>query len=92
MGLLKPCGRLCGLPPGPYQAIDLFAKRGIGQHAINLVARDRLQDNPGVVRELPQIWIKLPPDFVRRVIPRPTQIQGQLGQRIEPLDFRGQKM
>jgi hypothetical protein len=29
-----------------------------------LVARDRLQDNPGVMRDFPQFGIKLPPHFV----------------------------
>ena len=74
------------------QVINVFAKNGIGQHALDLVARDRLQDNPGVVRDFPQFGIKLPPHFVGSVIPRPAHIQGKFRQGIEPLDFRGQKL
>ena len=43
------------------------------------------------MREFPQLGIKLPPHFVGGMIPRPAHIQGQLGQGIESLDFRGQK-
>ena len=89
MILLKPRGRLQRLPPGLHQVIDVLAENGIGQHALDLVARDRLQDNPGVMREFPQFGIKLPPHFVGGMIPRPAQIQGQLRQGIESLDFRG---
>ena len=44
------------------------------------------------MRDFPQFGIKLPPHFVGSMIPRPAHIQGQLGQGIEPLDFRGQKI
>ena len=91
MILLKPRGRLRRLPPGLHQVINVLAKNGIGQHALDLVARDRLQDNPGVMRDFPQFGIKLPPHFVGGMIPRPAHIQGQLRQGIESLDFRGQK-
>ncbi len=89
MILLKPRGRLRRLPPGLHQVIDVLAKSGIGQHALDLVARDRLQDDPGVMRDLPQCGIKLPPHFVGGMIPRPAHIQGQLRQGIESLDFGG---
>ena len=92
MILLKPRGRLRRLPSGFDQVIDVLAENGIGQHALDLVARDRLQDDPGVVRDLPQFGIKLPPHFVGGMIPRPAHIQGQFRQGIEPLDFRGQKI
>ena len=89
MILLKPRGRLQRFPPGLHQAINVLAKNGVGQHALDPVARDRLQDHPGVMRDLPQFGIKLPPHFVGGMIPRPAQIQGKLRQGIEPLDFRG---
>jgi len=92
MTLLKPHRRLQRLPPFLHQAIDVFAKNGIGQHALDPIARDRLQNNPGVMRDLPQFGIELPPHFVGGMIPRPTHIQGQLRQGIESLDFRGQKV
>ena len=88
MILLKPRGRLRRL----LQTIDVLTEGRIGQHALDLVARDRLQDDPGVMRELPQRGIKLPPHFVCCMIPRPAHIQGQLGQGIEPVDFRRQKV
>jgi hypothetical protein len=71
------------------QVINALAKSGIGQYALDLVARDCLQDNPGVVCDFPQFGIKLPPRLVGSVIPRPAHIQGKLRQGIEPLDFRG---
>ena len=37
------------------------------------------------------VGIELAPQVVGSVIPRPTHIQGQLGQGIESLDFRGQQ-
>jgi hypothetical protein len=49
MILLKPRGRLQPFPPDLHQAINVFAKNGIGQPALDLVARDRLQDGPGVM-------------------------------------------
>ena len=54
-------------------------------------ARDSLQDHPGIMCDGPQFRIKLPPHFVGSMIPRPAQIQGQLSQGIEPLNFRRQK-
>ena len=69
MVLLKPCRRLQRFPPGLHPAIKIFSENGIGQHALDLVARDRLQDHPGVMRDLPQFGIKLPPHFVGGMIP-----------------------
>ena len=86
--MLKPCGRLRRLTLGSHQVINVLAESGIGQHVLELVPRDRLQDNPGVLREFPQRGIKLPPHFVGGMIPRPAHIQGQLCQGIESLDFR----
>ena len=64
MVLLKPGGRLRRVPPGLDQVVDVRAESGIGQHALELVPRDRLQDDPGVMREFPQRGIELPPDLV----------------------------
>ena len=91
MILLKPRRLRQRLPPALHQAVDVFAKNGIGQHALDSVARNRLQNNPGVMRDLPQFGIKLPPHFVASMIPRPAHIQRQLRQGIESLDFHGQK-
>ena len=88
MILLKPRGRLQCFPPGLHSVINILAKNRVGQHAIDLVARDRLKDHPGVMRDPPKFGIKLPPHFVGGMIPRPAHIQGKLSQGIEPLDFR----
>jgi hypothetical protein len=87
--LLKPRGRLRRLPAGFDQPIDVFAKSGVGQHFVDLVTRCRLQDDPGVIRDLPQFGIKLPPNFVGSVVPRPSQIQSEFRQRIESVDSSG---
>jgi hypothetical protein len=42
--------------------------------------------------DLPQFGIELAPDLIGSMIPRPPHIQGQFGQRIETLDFSGQKI
>ena len=89
---LKPRGRLRSLPAGFDQAIDVFPENGIGQYVLDLIARGGLQDDPGVMRDLPQFGIKLPPHFVGGMIPRPTHIQGEFRQGIESLNFRGEEM
>ena len=91
MILLKPPGRFQPFPPGLDQTINAFPGDGIGQHALDLVARGRLQDHPGVMRDSPQFGIKLPPHFVGGMIPRPMHIQGERRQRIESFDLRGQE-
>ena len=76
------------MTPGLQQTVNVLAESRIGQHSLDLVARDRLKNNPWVMRELPQLGIELPPHFVGGMVPRPAQIQGELRQRIETLDFR----
>ena len=88
MMLLKPRGRLRCLTLGSQQVINVLAKGRIGQHPLEFVLRDSLQDHPGVLRELPQRGIKLPPHFVGAMIPRPAQVQRQLRQGIEAFNIR----
>ena len=54
---LKPCEGFRRPPTGFDQSIDVFPEDGIGQYALDLIARDRLQDDPGVMRDLPQFGI-----------------------------------
>ena len=89
MILLKPRRRFQCLTPGLNQSINVLPKSGIGQLTFNLIARGRLQDNPGILCDLPKLGIELPPHIVSGVIPRPAQIQGKLRQGIEPVDFSG---
>ena len=89
MILLKPRGRLRRLTLGSQQVINVLAEGGIGQHALEFVLRDRLQDHPRILRKIPQRRIKPPPYFVGAMIPRPAQVQCQLRQGIESFDIRG---
>ncbi len=91
MRLLKPRGDRSRLLLGANEGIYLLAKGRIRQHAFDAIPRDRLQNNPGVLRKFPQDRIKGAPHFVGSMVPRPTQIQGKLRQGIKPLDCRGQK-
>jgi hypothetical protein len=77
---LKPSGRFRRLSAGFDQAIYGFSENGIGQDALNPVARGRLQDHPGVMRDSPQLRVKLTPHFVGGMIPRPVHIQGEFRQ------------
>ncbi len=83
MILLKPCRHLRCSPCGFYQVIGCFAETRVRQSAFNLVPRDRLQDDPWVMRDLPQLRIRLPPHFIDGVTPRSMHIQGECRQRIE---------
>src|SRR5208282_5897788 len=87
--LLKPCGSLRRLTLGLEQFVDVLTKSRIGEHALNLVARDRLQYNPGVLREFPQRGIERHPHTVGSMVPRPAQVQRKLCERIEPRKFCG---
>jgi hypothetical protein len=51
------------------------------------VSRNRLQDHPWVMRDVPQFGIQLPSHVVGSMIPKPARIQGEFRQRIEPLNF-----
>ena len=92
MRVLKPGGRLRRLTRGVQQIIDVLPEARIGQHALELVPRDRLQDHPRILREFPQDGIERAPHAVGGMVPRPPHIQGQRGQGIEPLDFRGEQV
>ena len=46
-----------------------------------------LQDHPQIVRDLAKSEIELTRHMVRRVVPRPAQIQSECRQRIESLDL-----
>jgi hypothetical protein len=50
---LKPRGRRRSLPAGFDQTIYAPPENGIGQNALDLAARDRLENDPGVMRDLP---------------------------------------
>lgn len=91
MLLLKPSGRLRRLTLSSQMVINDLTKGRIGQHTQELVPRDCLQDNPRILRELPQDGIKGAPHSVSGMVPRPPHVQGKLCQRIEPLNARRKK-
>ncbi len=91
MLLLKPRGRLRCVTLGSQQVINALTEGRISQHALQLVSRDRLQDNPRILREFPQYGIKRAPHSISGMVPRPAHVQGKLCQGIEPLDFHGKK-
>ena len=80
MGLLKPGGRLRRLSPASREVIDLLAEGGLGRDPPELIPRDRLQHGPGIMREVPQHGIELPPHLIGGMVPRPAQIQRQRGE------------
>ncbi len=89
MLLLKPRGRLCCVTLSSQKIINALTESRIGNDALELVPRNRLQDNPSILSELPQYRIKGAPHSVRGMVPGLAHVQGKLYQGIEPLDFRG---
>jgi hypothetical protein len=91
MFLLKPCGHVRRLTLGLQMVINVLTEGRIAQRPFDLIPRDRLQDHPGILREVPQNWIECAPNSVSGVVPRPAHIQSKLSQGVEPFYFRGQK-
>ena len=91
VSLLKPRRRLAGIPSRLHERVKTLAESRIGQHALQFLARHRLQHDPGIPRQRPEFGIQLSPDRVGGVVPRRTHIQGQFGQGVEPLDIRGKQ-
>ncbi len=89
MMLLKPRLRLRRVTLGSQKGRDVLTEGRIRQLALEFVPRDRLQDNPRVLRELPKLRIQQPPHFVAGMVPRRAHVQGELSERIDALDVRG---
>ena len=92
MILLKPGRRFRRLSLDLQQVIDLFAEGRIGQLAAKMVARNRLENNPGILRQFPQGRVKLAPYRVGGMVPGPAHVEGQFGQGIKSLNFRGHEI
>ena len=69
IGLLEPRRCLCGIAPGLHQVVQVLAESGVGQNTLEFLPRDRLQNAPGVMGELPQHRVELPPHLVGGMIP-----------------------
>ena len=67
--VLEPGGRLVRPSPGLHEGIHQAAESRIGEGAPEAVFRDRLQESPGVVRELPLDGIEGSPHLVGAVVP-----------------------
>ena len=52
---------------------------------LEFFSRDRLKNDPGIMRQLPEHGIQLTPHGVGGMIPGRPHIEGQLGQGIESL-------
>ena len=89
---LKPGRRFCCLAAGFHQIIHILPKRGVAQCALDPVARGSLQDDPWVVRDLPEPRIKLPPHLIGGMVPGPVHVQGEFRQGIETLDSGREEM
>ena len=59
-----------------------FSKAGIGQLGRDLIPGSRAQTDPGILGGLPEVRIEAFSDPIRRVIPAPVKIQGELYQLI----------
>jgi len=88
MMLLKPRLRLRRVTLGSKKGRDVLTEGGVRQLLLKFVPRDRLQDNPRVLRKLPKLRIQQPPHFVAGMVPRRAHIQGELSKRIDAFDVR----
>jgi hypothetical protein len=61
------------------ERLNPFAIRRLFQELCKPRSRDRLKHDPGIVGRAPQLGIQDRPDLVAPMIPRPVQIEGELG-------------
>src|SRR5712692_4328686 len=54
------------------------------QEVLNPPRGNRLEHSPWVVGQSPELGVELGPQLVRAAVPRPTQIQRELGERLDP--------
>jgi hypothetical protein len=62
------------------QLAELFPEGTVPGECLEPLARDVLQEGPGVARALPHLGVDHSPQVVARVTPRPAKIQSELGQ------------
>ncbi len=89
--MLKPRRLLLRLALGSAQRVDFLAEPDIGGQQLDLGFRGSTQDGPGIVREIPKDRIEAPPQLITGVIPRPAQIERQLGEHSESFDLRRER-
>ena len=93
MCFLKPA--VCG-PGLSHLFRDIFytgAKIRVPGEAFQFLRGARLQNNPGIARQVPQFGVERPPDIVGPVVPGPAQIESYFDKLVEarePFRFIGE--
>ena len=82
MRRLEPCFRLFDERLLPAEINEESLKSRVGSNSLQFFTGYRLQQNPGIVGQIPEFVIELLPKLVCRVIERPPEVQGQLGKSI----------
>ena len=59
-----------------------FLKVWVGGNTLQFFLRYGLQNDPRIVRQIPELRVDALPKPVRRVIERPSQVQSQIGKSI----------
>ncbi len=82
MRFLKPRFRLFGKRFLAVEISQESLKFWVGGDRLQFFPGYGLQQNPRIVGQFPEFGIELLPKLVRRVIERPSKIQGQVGKSI----------
>ena len=82
--LLKPCGSTERSMARVEQLLHALAVIRSLQQVVNLARRHRLQHGPRIVRERPQLGVERSPQLVGAAVPRPAQIERDLGELSDP--------
>src|SRR5579863_5258730 len=63
------------------EPLDASAEFALCQRLTEALLRNRVQDEPGIVRPRPEFWVEPAPQLVGCVVPGPSQIKRQLTQQ-----------
>src|ERR1035438_10748672 len=67
--------------------VETLTKFRLGQRSFDLFLGSGLQDDPWILCRLPEFGVQTSPEFVRCMVPGPVQVERQLSQRINSLNF-----
>src|SRR5439155_25672499 len=84
VGLLKPGWRAQILMSPVDQVFHPLSVIWPSQQVLNSAWGNRLEHGPGVMRQGPELGVELSPQLVSAPVPRPTQVQRELGERLDP--------
>lgn len=85
---LKPAGLKIGKTARLRKPVQLLPDGWIGKNPLHFFPRNGLKKSPGVVGQLPENRIELPPEGVGRMVPGPAQVQRQTEQSVKALHIR----